>query len=266
MKYSICIEMMFLELDFYDRFAAAKEAGFDYVEFWSWSDKDLPRIKQLCKDLGLKIASFSGDQDYSLCDPAHLEPYCDWMVQSFKTANFLECETVIIHSNQLGEHGYVVDYYENLSQMTKDGSMLRTLLKLAPIAEQYGVTMALEALNTELDHVGNHLFHTDTASDLIRLVDSPRVKVIYDMYHMQIMHGNLIPVLKRNFDAVSYIHIADNPGRCEPGTGEINYLNIIKTLKELNYQGVIGFEMSAATTSKAAMDAVHAIWQTIFFR
>lgn len=260
MKYSVCIEMMFLEVDFYDRFKLAKEAGFDYVEFWSWNDKDLDKIISLCQQYGIKIASFSGDQDYSLCDDSVSDEYVDWMVQSFKTANKLDCDTVIIHSNQLVESGLVANYYEDVSDERLVANMVKTLLKLKPLAEEYGVTMELEALNTKVDHVGNFLWHTDAASDIVRAVDCDKLGVIYDMYHMQIMHGDLLAVLEKNFDVISYIHIADNPGRCEPGTGEINYGYIIQKLKEMDYKGYVGFELSASVNSALAVEAIKKVW------
>ncbi len=78
---------------------------------------------------------------------------------------------------------------------------------------------------------------------MIRLIDSPRVKILYDVYHMQLNEGNICDTLTEFIDTIGHIHIADAPGRHEPGTGEINYPNVIKHLEKLGYNGTVGFEL-----------------------
>ena len=108
-------------------------------------------------------------------------------------------------------------------------------------------------------HAGNYLNSTKAAAELIELVNSPFIKILYDVYHMQIMEGNITNTLKAYIDAIGYIHVADVPGRHEPGTGEINYPNVIKTLKELNYEGIIGFELAPLHDSKEAICRINKI-------
>lgn len=256
MKKSICIETIFTEVPFEKRFKLVKDAGFDYIEFWSWKDKDIRRIKELCEENNLEIASFSGDQSYSLVDENHVKPYIDFIIESIETAKYLNCKNLVIHSNALGEMGRVVNHYTELSNNKKFGTMLNILKELAPIAESAKITLVLEALNTEVDHVGNYLAFTKDSAEVVRLVNSPYIKVLYDVYHMQIMEGNLIDNLKRYIDAISYIHIADVPGRHEPGTGEINYVNVFSALKELKYDRPIGFELFPLDNSKDAIESI----------
>jgi hydroxypyruvate isomerase len=130
---------------------------------------------------------------------------------------------------------------------------------LAPIAEETNVTLALEPLNTLVDHTGNFLTSTRAAAELVELVNSPFIKILYDVYHMQIMEGNIINTLKAYIGAIGYIHIADVPGRHEPGTGEINYPNVFKALEELNYGGIIGFELMPLRDSKEAIRRINQI-------
>jgi hydroxypyruvate isomerase len=243
MKKSVCIEMLFTEVPFEDRFGLAKGSGFDYIEFWSWKENDIQKIKELCQVYDLKIASFSGDQDFSMVDENQKEDYIAFVQESIEIAKLLDCNNLVIHSNALGENGVVINHYPNIAQTNKIAAMLDVLKTLAMEAEKSNVTLVLEALNTMVDHSGNFLASTREAAELIKSVNSSYIKILYDVYHMQIMEGNIINTLKAYIDVIGYIHIADVPGRHEPGTGEINFSNIMKTLKKLKYDGIIGFEL-----------------------
>ena len=253
MKKSVCIEMIFTEVGFEDRFQLTRESGFDYIEFWSWQDKDIKKIKELCRVHGLKVASFSGDQDFSMVDKRQQEDYIGFVKESIETAKLLSCGHLVVHSNALGEKGVVINHYPNIAKKNKMATMLDVLKTLATEAEKSDIILVLEALNTTVDHRGNFLTSTKKAAELIRSVDSSHIKILYDVYHMQIMEGNIINTLEAYIDAIGYIHIADVPGRHEPGTGEINFANIMKALKRLNYDGMIGFELAPLHDSKEAV-------------
>jgi hydroxypyruvate isomerase len=243
MKKSACIEMLFTEVPFEERFFLAKEAGFHSIEFWSWKDKDIAKIKSLCEKYDLKIASFSGDQDFSMIYQAENEDYIAFVVESIHTAIFLDCKYLVLHSNALGAGGKVVNAFTEISTNEKFANMVQVLSRLAPIAEQNKITLVLEALNTHVDHVNNFLAYTKDAAALITMVKSNYIKILYDVYHMQINEGNIIDTITTYMKSIGYIHIADVPGRNEPGTGEINYKNVMACLKLLNYDGVVGFEL-----------------------
>jgi hydroxypyruvate isomerase len=253
MKKSACIEMLFTEWPFEDRFRLTKESGFDYLEFWSWQDKDIQKIKELCRANDLKIASFSGDQDFSMIDANRKADYVAFVQESIETAKILSCENLVIHSNALGENGVVINHYRNIADANKIAAILDVLKTLASAAEKSNVTLVLEALNTMVDHSGNFLASTRQAAELIRSVNSSHIKILYDIYHMQIMEGNIINTLNQYIDTIGYIHIADVPGRHEPGTGEINFANVIKTLEKLKYDGIIGFELVPLQDSTTAV-------------
>jgi hydroxypyruvate isomerase len=244
--------MFFQDVSFEERFRAARDAGFDYVEFWSWKDKDLPRIKALCHQHHLKIASFSGDKRLSLIDRDQQADYLRFLEESLVAAEFLGCENLVIHSNGLGDEGVVLDACARLSGEQKTGAMAETLKKLAPMAEKAGVTLLLEPLNTRVDHPGNFLISTAQAAELVGPIASPRIKILYDVYHMQIMEGNIIDTVKAHFGEIGYIHVADVPGRHEPGTGEINVPNVLAALEALGYVGFVGFELSPLQESARA--------------
>jgi len=259
MKVTACIETIFAELPWEQRFQAAKDAGFDLIEFWSWTDKDLPAIRRLAADAGVGISGFNGDADYSLIDPTHKKPYLEFLERSLDAAVTIGAESVTIHSNALGDGGIVVNHYDELSDTTKLCSMYDMLIDVRKMAEDAGVTCNLEALNITTDHVGNFLQTTQMASDIIRLIDSPRVRILYDIYHMQLNNeGSICDTISTYLDAIGHIHIADAPGRHEPGTGEINYRNVIRHLEKVGYQGYVGCELfplnDSDTAAKAIMD------------
>ncbi|WP_003542267.1 TIM barrel protein [Desulfotomaculum nigrificans] len=246
---SVCIETIFTEAPFKERFQLARQSGFKYIEFWSRQDKNIEQIKHLCEEYDLKVASFSGDESFSMIAANESEQYIEFVEESINVAKYLSCDYLVIHSNALGEGGVVLNDYKEISGLVKFTTMYNILNTLAPIAEKAKVTLVLEALNTKVDHAGNFLAYTKDAAELIKMVNSPFIKILYDVYHMQIMEGNLIDNIKRYIDCIGYIHIADVPGRQEPGTGEINYTNILQTVKSLNFTGVVGFELYPSRNS-----------------
>lgn len=120
--------------------------------------------------------------------------------------------------------------------------VIDTLRRAADILEPHGLVMVLEMLNTRTNHPGQFLTHTAQGYAICKAVDSPSCKLLYDMYHQQITEGNLIPNLNYAWDEIAYLQVGDNPGRNEPGTGEINYRNIFRHVHGKGYTGIIGME------------------------
>ncbi len=259
MKKAVCIETIFTEVPFEERFALAKQCGFDGVEFWTWKDKDIARIRKLCSISGIPIVAFSGDHGFSLVDPEEKTAYVAFVKDSLAVARELGCRYLVIHSNALDSRGNVLNRCDYVDNSKKVENAIEVLRELAPFAESAGVILALEALNDKVDHPGYFLCHTEDAVRIVQAVGSPSVKIVYDIYHMQIMEGNLINTLTRYIDYIGHIHIADVPGRHEPGTGEINFRNIVNTLKFLEYEGVIGFELFPLRSSSEAVGAMLAL-------
>ncbi|MCR5072323.1 MAG: TIM barrel protein [Clostridiales bacterium] len=257
-KRSCCIDPMYGEIPFTERFAAAARDGFDAVEFWEWRDKDLDRARDEAEKNGLVITGFNGDADYSLIDPDTKKEYLRDLRRSVEAAKRIGARSVTIHSNALGEGGKVLHDYRELTDTVKLCTMFSLLTECAKIAEDSGIRMNLEPLNIRVDHVGNYLVHTDTAADLTRLIGSPMLKVLYDAYHMQLNEGDLIRTIERNFDQIAHIHVADVPGRHEPGTGEINYSAVYRKLTELGYTGYVGYELFPLSTTDEAVRRIFA--------
>jgi len=256
---SACIEPMYSELPFLERFRAAKNDGFEYVEFWGWTDKDLDAVKDAAAQAGIGIAGFNGDAELSLIDPAQKDAYLDFLKKSVAAAQKVGAKCVTIHSNGLGEGGVVIDHYDNLSDTVKLCAMYGTLIECAKIAENSGIQMNLEALNITTDHVGNFLKNTRMAAEMIRLIGSPKLRVLYDAYHMQLDEGSLCDNIKAYGDTFGHIHVADAPGRHEPGTGEIYYPRVLRALEDVGYTGLVGFELIPETTTANAVKAIMAL-------
>jgi hydroxypyruvate isomerase len=126
-------------------------------------------------------------------------------------------------------------------QMTNAVAALR---EAAPILEKNEMIAVVEILNTYVDHAGYFLYLVRDGAELVDRVGSPNVKLLFDIYHTQIMEGNLISNIRSNIDRIGHFHVGDVPGRHEPGTGEINYRNVFKAIYELGerYQGYVGLE------------------------
>lgn len=241
---SVSIEKLFTDRPFYDRFRAVRDAGFDHLEFTVWTQYDLDRVDALLKEFGLTLASMSGDRAHSIIHPDERQPFLDFLAQSLDAANRLRCGHLVIHSNAIDETGKMSE--RTFSNYAKIASATRTLMEAAKMAESAGVTLLLEAVSTTVK-AGYYLHTSESTGDIVRVVDSPRVRLLYDVYHMQLMEGNITNTLRKYHDILAYVHIADVPGRHEPGTGEINFASVKKVLfGELGFAGVVGFEMGPA--------------------
>ena len=256
MKRCACIDTLYTELPFEERFLAARKDGFESVEFWDWRIRDLDKVKMAAETAGIKISGFNGDNDFSLVDPAHKQPYLKALKDSLEAARKVGADTVTIHSNALGEGGVVVNHYDELSDTVKLCSMYDTLTAAVKLAEEYGIRMNLEALNIKVDHVGNFLQTTQMAAEITRLIGSPLLMVLFDAYHMQYNEGALCWNLEKYIDQIGHIHVADCPGRHEPGTGEICYHGVYETLKRLGYKYRVGYELFPAEDTKTAVKAI----------
>ncbi len=256
LKKCACIDTLYTEVTWFDRFAAAKADGFDAVEFWDWRPHDLDMVRAAAETAGINISGFNGDADYSLIDPTHKAAYLGYLKQSVAAAKKIGASSVTIHSNALGEGGIVVNHYDELSYTVKLCSMYDTLLECVKIAEAEDILLNLEALNITTDHAGNFLVNTQMGAEICRLINSPKLKLLYDVYHMQLNEGSICDTLSRYADQIGHIHVADAPGRHEPGTGEINYKKVLTHLETLGYTGRIGYELFPMTDTASAVEAI----------
>ena len=148
-----CIDTLYTELDWLDRFQAAKNDGFEAVEFWDWRIRDLDATREAAEKAGIAISGFNGDADYSLVDPTHKQKYLDYLKESIAAAKKVGAASVTIHSNALGDGGIVVNHYDNLSHTVKLCSMYDTLLACAELAEKEEIKVSADDVKERLNEM-----------------------------------------------------------------------------------------------------------------
>jgi hydroxypyruvate isomerase len=256
MKSSVCIEMIFTEVPFLERIEKAAQAGFDAIEFWNWDNKDLPAVKAAVKRAGIGIASFQANLGGTLVHPAQRDEFVASIEKSLTKAQEMGAPTLFLLTDELGDDRTVRYQFPELSEEAKYQSVFDGLQALAPLAEKAGITLLLEALNICVDHPGYFLNRSVVGFELVRAVGSPHIKLLFDIYHMQVMEGNIIHSLTHNLDVIGHVHVADVPGRHQPGTGELNYANIFKALRQAGYDRYVGFELDPTVPSEEAAPAL----------
>lgn len=257
MKKSANLEVLYYELPWEERFAAAKSDGFSYVEFWGWEDKDLNKVKQLLENNNLEITGMGGDGPYSMCDPKYKNEYLAYIQRAISAAKIINCPVLIVHSDALQESPqYAVPLSDEYSDNEKYLNMFEILQTIASWAEEANIVFVFEALNIVTDHLGNFITSTETAVDLVAATKSDHVKILYDAYHMYLNEGKICETVSQYLPYIGYIHIADAPGRHEPGTGVINYKNFFIFLEEIGYEETVGFELYPQNTTKEAIEAI----------
>ena len=228
------MESWWTNLTFMDRFRAAANAGFSAVEFWDYQDqkRDVNQIAKLCNDLNLSIIQFTAWQGPSLALTDNHKKFKEAIIRAIDTAITLGAPMFTVVGHQT---------IEKYSQKKSVKNYMDALASVRGILEESGKTMIIEPFNP-VDHQGHFLNGSKDAVSICRTINSPNIKINWDLYHMQLTEGNLIDELKSGFDQVGYIQIADVPGRNQPGTGELNYNFIFKEIKKLKYDGHIGLE------------------------
>ena len=229
-----------------------RKTGFDYVEFGSWAQHDIKKIKSLLEENRLQLGCFSGDKDYNLIDPAHCKEFLEYFKRSVEAAHFLDCKNLVIHSNALGEEGRMCTDGNDLNDRTKIACATKNLLEISKIAEAEGLYLQVEPVSTYAKP-GYYMTTSDSAADIIRVVGSPNVKLLYDIYHMQIMEGNVIDHIQKYHQYFSHIHTGGVPGRAEiDETQELYYPAIMKAIVETGYKGFVGQEFVPKQEDKIA--------------
>lgn len=225
MRFSICIEMFYPNLGFVERLALIRAAGFDTVEFWSPYDKDLAALQQQATQLGLSVANFSGHRNYSPVIHHDLEGFLKEIEQNAKAAKALGCRQLMVLSDALQGDGSAKPC--DLSPDEKQQNLIKALEGAVEIAKREDVELCLEPLNLN-DHPDYFLHRSQTTFEMIRTIDSPHLNVLFDIYHLQRAEGHIIETIQKHIDNIACFHVADVPGRVEPGSGELNYANIFR--------------------------------------
>ncbi|MEX7472387.1 TIM barrel protein [Mycobacterium adipatum] len=248
MRLAVCAEMVFTDLPLLDRVRRIDGLGFD-VEIWSWHDKDLDALAAT----GARFSSMTGYLHGDLVDPDSADDVVRTAALSIKAAETLGVARLNLHTAELVDGRAARPRQRATGQMW--ASALRTLERIGDLGAAAGVTFCVENLNTIVDHPGVPLARAKDTLALVEGVGHPNVKMMLDLYHAQIGEGNLVELVRRCGDAIGEIQVADVPGRCEPGTGEIHYPAVAHALRDSGYDGTVGMEAYAAGDSVAALEA-----------
>ncbi len=149
-----------------------------------------------------------------------------------------------------------------LAEGYQTANVIETLKQAAAIIEPHELVMVLEPLNFR-NHPGLFLSKSPQAYELCKAVNSPSCKILFDIYHQQIQEGNLVPNMEACWDEIAYIQIGDNPGRKEPTTGEINYMNVFKFIYEKGFNGILGMEHGNSLPDKEGEEAVISAYKAV---
>lgn len=239
MRFSICLELFYPHLPFLDRLPHIQEQGFHFIEFWSPYDKDLTALHKRKSQYGLEITTFSAHRHSSPVLPQDQESFLQEIARNLESAKRLGCAQLIVLSDALGEDDGAKP--APISAEQKLLTLVKALEHAVRLAQQQQVTLLLEPLNLE-DHPRYFLDKSALTFTVVQAVGSPYLKVLFDIYHMQRAEGHLLETITQHIADIGYFHVADVPGRYEPGTGELHYLNILQTIRRLGYTGTIGFE------------------------
>ena len=242
MKLSPCLELFFTELPFADRIQAVADAGFSAAEFWGHGNKDLDAVAKVAERCGITITSMTACGGLTEVEK-HEQAEVD-LRTAIDAARTVSCDCLIVLT------GNVIPKMTHCAQIkaVSDG-----LERLAPIAEAAGVTLVLELLNSRYNHPGYFLDNSEDMAAILRAVDHPSVKALYDIYHAGIMEGNIVENIRTNIDIIGHFHAAGIPGRHEMKAGEQNYPFICNEIDALGFEGYLGLEYMPLRDSRESL-------------
>ncbi|HKY05125.1 MAG TPA: TIM barrel protein [Blastocatellia bacterium] len=233
LKFSVCVDMILAEIPFLERLDRIKRLGYPAFEFWSWKNKDVEAIARKKRELGLEVAAIMGSGWKHMNTEDARKAFVAEIRESIEAARRLGSKTMIVTTGLEDKR---------IPRADQHAAYVAALRAAAPYAEQAQVTLVLEPLNTTVDHPFYYLSSVREGLEIVDEVASPSVRLLFDIYHHQIMSGDIIKAITKNIAKIAHFHVADVPGRHEPGTGEINYTNVFRAIRESNYQGYVGLE------------------------
>jgi hydroxypyruvate isomerase len=241
-KITSSVMLWTLKGSFDEKVEAAARAGLQSVElvgeYVGWTDADIARIKKKCASLGVGIDTLIATPDWgkrpvSMVDPAQREAF------------LADCRQAIGYAQKLGIPQIILMSGNAIRGRTHDqqyASLLEGCKRAGDLAAKANLTMIVEPLNSLVNHKGFFLTTCVEGLKLIQETDNPHVKLLFDIYHEQVQVGNVIRTLTEAAPHVAVFHIADNPGRNDPGTGEINWRNVYKAIQKAGYAGYVCME------------------------
>ena len=243
-KLSVCIEMCWRDLPHEERIARVAALGFPAFEFWGWKNKDIARIEAAMNKHNIPIAALCLEPPASLIKRNIEGELVRGMEETAAVAQELRCKTII---------ATVGNVYDDETYEITRRRVVRNLAAVAKVAEDNGLTLVIEPLNTLVNHHGYWLTRMSQAADIVQEIGSPAVKILMDLYHQQIMEGNIINNLTTYIDLIGHFHAAGVPGRHELVGGELDYRGILKAINATGYDGYVGLEYSPTMDTEESL-------------
>ena len=233
MRICVPVPCFFGQMEFTEAIRKIRALGFDAAETYNWKNLDLDEVRAVCEETGVELLSMC-TTEFRMTDPALRTSWLDGLKESCAAANKVGAKFLI---TQVGPD-------TGAPREEQHASIVAALREAKPILDATGVTIMIEPLNTYVNHPGYYLWSSVEGFDIIREVDHPLVKVVYDIYHQQVMEGNIIPNVTKNLDCIAHLHIAGHPGRHELQYGENDYKVIFAAIDKAGYTGACGLEYS----------------------
>lgn len=246
-----CAEMLWPARPIDWRASRLKEMGFG-VGLWNWPAWDLAALERT----GASITIMNGYLQGRLTDAEGAAQLLASARQTAAVGKRLGAQRLNLHGTGLGDFGLPIPHQAAFAP----GMELRardTLHRICDLAEELDVVFTLENLNTR-DHPGCPFGTTSAVLSLVSAVNRPQLRINLDLYHTQIGEGDVIRWAEACLPWIGEVQVADNPGRREPGTGEMNYAGIARALHAMGYAGPVGFEGFASGREEDALDAFRA--------
>jgi hydroxypyruvate isomerase len=252
--FSVCIETLLTEYPFAEKCRKAAEIGIPTVEFWlhDLDEKDMKALQRTIKDCKVEIAdivvnSNVGDVGGRLVDARDESRYLKQLRKTIELAQRLDCRTMITCSGNT---------LKGVTMRQQTRNMVNTLNEACKVVERDGMTLLLEPLNTIVDHPGYFLDSTKVGFRVVSEVDSSNLKLLFDIYHMQIMEGNILQNIENKLHSIGHFHCAGVLGRHELDLGELDYRNILNRIAQLGYDGYVGLEYYPTVKSEESLKRI----------
>jgi hydroxypyruvate isomerase len=231
MRLCVPIPCFFEGKDFIPAIYQMQKLGIDAIETYGWKELDLDHVRAVCAETGVEMISMC-TTEFRMTDAQYRGLWLDGLKESCAAAVRVGAKRLI---TQVGPD-------TGAPRVEQHANIVETLRAAKPILEDTGVTIMIEPLNTLFNHPGYYLWSAVEGFDIVREVDHPLVKVVYDIYHQQIMEGNIIPNVTNNLDCIAHLHSAGHPGRNEMQYGESDYNVIFAAIDKAGYTGCCGLE------------------------
>ncbi|HET7085170.1 MAG TPA: TIM barrel protein [Rhizomicrobium sp.] len=232
--FAVNLDTWFKQVPFEQRFALARRHGFQCIEFWTvdrGNGTKASAIRALCDANQLTVTQFAPAWP-NFGDPARHPELLKTTEAAIADAKTLGCGEFTVTGHSL---------IEGISREAQLAGYLAGLMRMAPLLEAANITALVEPFN-RVNHLNHLLNGSQPALPMVRSVNSPRVKLLWDFYHMQLEDGDLIEKFTAGADQVAHVQIGDVPGRHQPGSGEVNHANLLKAVRAAGYRGKIGLE------------------------